>query len=73
MWERLWAKVRRVFVIVFVVIWTATGAQLIATGKPDSEIFWVFYVAVWVWYLVTVLVPDWRGRRARARYSEEVR
>jgi hypothetical protein len=60
--ERLWGHVRRGFLIAFVVIWTATGAQLFATGKPDSEIFWVFYVAVWVWYLVTVVLPDRRRR-----------
>lgn len=64
MWERVWAKVRRGFLIAFVVIWTATGAQLIATGKPDSEVFWVLYVAVWVWYFVTVVLPDWRASRS---------
>jgi hypothetical protein len=63
-WERVWAKVRRGFLIAFVVIWTATGAQLFATGKPDSTIFWVLYVLVWVWYCVTVILPDWRGSRS---------
>jgi hypothetical protein len=59
-WERLWAKVRRGFLIAFVVIWTTIGTSLYATGHPDNDIFWVFYAAVWVWYLVAVVIPDRR-------------
>jgi hypothetical protein len=68
-WERLWAKVRYGFLAAFVIIWTATGAQLFATGQPDSEIFWVFYVAVWAWYAVAVVLPDVRRRRRQSAGS----
>jgi hypothetical protein len=63
-WERLRAKVRRVFLIVFVAIWTAVGASLYANGHPGNEVFWLFYAAVWAWYAATVVVPDIRRRRA---------
>jgi hypothetical protein len=70
-WERLWAKVRKGFLVAFVAIWSAVGATLYGTGHPDNGIFWLFYVAVWAWYGVTVVLPD--VRRRRARYSDEVR
>ena len=62
MWDRIWEKVRRAFLIAFVVIWTTVGTSLYATGHPDNEIFWLFYFAVWAWYAVTVVVPDVRRR-----------
>ena len=60
--ERWRGRLRRWAGIAFVIIWTATGAQLLATGRPGNEIFWLFYVAVWAWYLFLVVLPN-RQRR----------
>jgi hypothetical protein len=57
---RLKELVRRGFGYAFIVIWSAVGAQLLATHQHSNVVFWIIYVAVWVWYVVLVVLRDRR-------------